>query len=52
MTGKQVKALRKRFGDTQEQFARRVNVSPRTVSLWETGKSRPSRLAIAALERI
>ena len=52
MTPKQIKALRKKHSMTQEQFARSVGVSMRTVSLWETGKSKPSQLAVAVLERV
>lgn len=49
-----VKALRKRLGLSQEAFAQRLGVSLFSVSKWENGHFRPSRLAqkqIDLLER-
>jgi predicted ATPase/DNA-binding CsgD family transcriptional regulator/DNA-binding XRE family transcriptional regulator len=48
-----LRLLRARLGLSQEQLARRLNVSFATVNRWETGRSRPSArasLAIAELE--
>jgi transcriptional regulator with XRE-family HTH domain len=36
-----IKALRKRLGLTQEQFAQRVGVTYSTVNHWENGKRTP-----------
>jgi len=52
MMPEQVKALRKKTGLTQEQFARVVGVTGRTVSGWETGKTKVSPLALVALRQI
>jgi type I restriction enzyme M protein len=48
-----IRMLRARLGLSQEQLARRLSVSFATVNRWETGRSRPSaraRAAIAELE--
>jgi putative transcriptional regulator len=47
-----IKALRARLGITQEQFASLLGVTFSTVNRWETGKSRPSPLAIARIEEL
>ena len=53
MAEKQIKDIiyenRKRLGLTQEQLAERLNVSNKTVSKWETGKSYPDVLLVSAL---
>ena len=41
----QVRHLRKGLGLTQSQFADRLGVTPITVHRWESGQSRPQRLA-------
>ena len=41
-----VRALSDALGMTQEEFARAVGVSFTTVSRWETGRGRPSPLAL------
>ena len=38
-----VKGIRVQLGLTQEQFARRLGVSPNMISRWETGEQTPSR---------
>ena len=38
-----VKALRKRLGLTQEQFAKRIGVEGNIVSRWERGDTVPTR---------
>ena len=45
MTPKQIKALRNKLNETQEEFAKRVGVRRATVSEWETGVKKPSPLA-------
>ncbi len=40
-----VRRIRKGLGLTQNQFADRLGVTPITVHRWETGQSRPQRLA-------
>ena len=38
---KQIAALRKRAGLTQEQLAASLNITPQAVSKWENGSSKP-----------
>jgi len=46
MTNKiDVKKLRKKLGFTQDEFAVRLGVAPFTVRRWESGKTKPSRMA-------
>ncbi len=47
---KRVRALRERFGDTQEGFAGRVGVTFASINRWEQGHSKPSPLARRLLE--
>ena len=47
-----VRRLRRHLNLTQEDFAARVGVSVITVHRWETGQSRPRRLALASLREI
>ncbi len=47
-----VRRLRRRLNLTQQDFAARVGVSVITVHRWETGQSRPRRLALARLREI
>ena len=52
MTGEEIKALRKRFGLTQEQFAARLGVTALTVSRLERGvHKKPSPLLARELAR-
>ncbi len=44
-----IKELRGRLGMTQEQLAREVGVSFKTVNRWERGKSKPSPMATKLL---
>ncbi|MFQ3618990.1 MAG: helix-turn-helix transcriptional regulator [Cyanobacteriota bacterium] len=37
-----LKKLREEFGMSQEEFARHIGTSARTISRWETGDSVPS----------
>ena len=48
----EVRRLRGRLGLTQEQFADRLGVSTITVHRWESGQSRPRRLAVEKLAQI
>jgi len=45
LKARDIKALRKRIGLTQVQFARAVGVSFVTVNRWENGHTSPSPLA-------
>ena len=45
-------ALREALGLTQREFAAQVGVDKMTVSRWERGALRPSREALAAIERV
>src|ERR1043166_2140772 len=49
-TGQGVRALRQRLGMTQEEFARRLQVTLSTVNRWENGHAAPSHLAWRAIE--
>lgn len=40
-----IKTLRTKLGMTQEQLARELGVSFKTVNRWENGKSNPSAMA-------
>lgn len=44
-----IRSIRKRLGLTAQELATLLGVSITTVSRWETGKCKPSRLAIARL---
>lgn len=46
-----VKELREALGLTQEEFARMLGVSARTVSRWERGESEPTPLALRGIRR-
>ena len=52
MTGEDVKALREALGLTQRAFAALAYVSASTVNRWESGKSKPSRLAVNRLTEL
>lgn len=41
-TPEKIKQLRRIYGETQEQFADRVGVSPQALRYWEQGKGPPS----------
>lgn len=47
-----IKELREQLGLTEEELAQKLGVSVSTVSRWETGKHRPSRLAKKRLKEI
>ena len=55
MAEKEIKDIicynRKRLGLTQEQLAEKLNVSNKTVSKWETGKSYPDVLLVPAITK-
>lgn len=51
-TKQRVALLRKRLRMTQEEFATRVGVTWVTVSRWENGRSKPSKLAAQRLEEL
>jgi len=48
-SGKDVTALRRFVGMTQEQFARAVGISVDTLQNWEQGRRRPQGAAIALI---
>ena len=49
--GKIIRLWRRRIGLTQEGLAQALNVTFSTVSRWENGHVRPSKLAWKALEQ-
>lgn len=52
MTPKQIKRIREARKLSQEAFARLIPVSAKTVSRWENGESKPSRMALAVLRSL
>lgn len=51
-TRKRIKRLRQRLDMTQEEFAKYIGVSWRTVMRWESGDSQPSNLALEKIEKL
>ena len=51
-TAAEIRSLREVLGMTQEQLARAIGVSYSTVSRWETGRGRPSPLAVQRLREL
>jgi DNA-binding transcriptional regulator YiaG len=47
-----IKETRRKLGWTAEELAYKLGVSVGTVSRWETGKCKPSRLARARLKEV
>ncbi len=45
-----IKELRKRYSLSQEDFARELGVSFASINRWERGKTRPSKMALKAIE--
>lgn len=52
LTRDKIKELRKRFGMSQDDLARRLDVSRQTVVNWETGKSVPEPSYIAQMFKL
>jgi DNA-binding transcriptional regulator YiaG len=48
-TGEALRCMRKALGLRGCDLARLLDVTPETISHWETGKARPNRAAFAAL---
>ena len=48
----EIKRLREKLGLTQDAFAFKLGVAPYTVRRWESGKTKPSRMASQLLEEI
>lgn len=48
----EIKVLRGKLGLNQEGFAKRLGVSRPSVQRWETGKMRPSPLALARINEL
>lgn len=51
-TPKRVRNLRLKFNETQETFAHRIGVAWSTLAHWETGMTKPSKLAVRLLEAL
>ena len=49
---RKIRELRSKRGLTQEQFAATVGVTFSTVNRWESGKSKPSPLAMQQIEKL
>jgi len=47
-----IKSLRKQLGLSQDKLAALLGVAPYTVRRWESGKSRPSPLALKQLNQL
>ena len=52
MKADEIKALRVRIGVTQAELAEKVGVNVQTVQAWEQKRSKPSRLARRALNKL
>lgn len=52
MDAEEIRELRKQLGWTGQRFAEEIGVSISTVSRWENGRSKPSRLAVEKMEKI
>jgi len=52
MTASSLRKLRGRSGLSQEELARRLGVARATVTRWENGTRRPSKLAEIALKSV
>jgi len=50
--GKNIKTLREKFNLSQEQLAKKINVSSQAVSKWETGESYPSIDTLVRLSKM
>ncbi len=49
MTPEEIKAMRKRLGLSQEDFAALIDVSTQTVCSWEIGKHKPINVHLKKL---
>ena len=49
---RKIKELRSKMGLTQEQFAAKIGVTFSTINRWESGKSKPSPLAIKQIQEL
>jgi len=47
----EIKSIREKLGLTQEAFAYRLGVSVQTITKWETGKHKPSNLAVQKIKQ-
>ena len=45
LSGSEIRELRKRLGLTQKEFAHELGVTFSTLSRWENGRVRPSKMA-------
>lgn len=52
MTGEEIKKLRIKLGVSQERFGQLLGVTWGTIQRWETGKFKPSHLALEKLKQI
>ncbi|MDR3263651.1 MAG: helix-turn-helix domain-containing protein [Clostridiales bacterium] len=51
MLGKKIKELRTEKGITQKELAKKLNLSPQAISLWEKDKADPDLLNIKAIAK-
>jgi putative transcriptional regulator len=51
-TKDRIRDLRKAFGETQEEFAKRFRVSVNTLQWWEQGKGKPIGPATVILDQL
>jgi len=50
MTPEEIKGIRQKFGISQNALARVLGVAVLTVQRWESGKTKPSPMAVKSLE--
>lgn len=52
MEPQEIKNIRRYLGMTQEKFAQYMDISAATVNRWETGKFKPSNLAVDKIKTL
>ncbi len=51
-TPERIRDLRRRYGETQDEFAHRFRVSIQSVQTWEQGKGEPSGPATVIMDQL
>ena len=52
MKAEEIKSLRDRLGLTQQDLAIKLETTPVTVSRWERGESKPSKLFVREMKKL
>ena len=51
-TADRIRALRKEYSETQNEFSHRVGVVPGTIEMWEQGRGIPNQTACLLMNRL